>query len=84
MELTRNIWRTFKNKIDSSGIYSPITTDVNFNVNGVNIEENDKRTPLPYRTPEGYPAATTAKQQWRGPAPERTKYVFAVLRHGQG
>jgi cell surface protein SprA len=51
LELTRNIWRTFKNKIDSSGIYSPITTDVNFNVNGVNIEENDKRTPLPYRTP---------------------------------
>ena len=52
LELTRNIWRTFQsNKLDSTGIYSPITTTVDFNVNGVNIEENDKRTPLPYRTP---------------------------------
>ncbi|MEP7142399.1 MAG: cell surface protein SprA [Ferruginibacter sp.] len=51
LELTRNIWRNFPNKIDSSGIYSPITSTVDFNVNGVNIEENDKRSPLPYRTP---------------------------------
>ncbi|MCW3090403.1 MAG: hypothetical protein JWP81_1472 [Ferruginibacter sp.] len=51
LELTRNIWRTFPNKIDSSGFYSPIATNAEFNVNGVNIEENDKRTPLPYRTP---------------------------------
>ncbi|MEO6547553.1 MAG: cell surface protein SprA [Ferruginibacter sp.] len=51
LELTRNIWRTFPNKIDSSGIYSPISSNAEFNVNGVNIEENDKRTPLPYRTP---------------------------------
>ncbi|MEJ7586234.1 MAG: cell surface protein SprA [Ferruginibacter sp.] len=51
LELTRNIWRTFKNRIDSTGIYSPITTNADFNVNGVNIEENDRRTPLPYRTP---------------------------------
>ena len=52
LQLTRNIWRNFKYKIDSSGIYSPITTDVNFNVGAVNIEENDKRSPLPYRTPK--------------------------------
>ena len=51
LELTRNIWRRFPNKIDSSGIYSPVTTSGDFNINGVNIEENDKRTPLPYRTP---------------------------------
>jgi len=51
LELTRNIWRRFPNKIDSSGIYSPVTSSAEFNINGVNIEENDKRTPLPYRTP---------------------------------
>ena len=28
LELTRNIWRRFQNKIDSSGIYSPISTNV--------------------------------------------------------
>ncbi len=52
LELTRNIWRRFQNKIDSSGIYSPISTSVDFNVGAVNIEENDKRAPLPYRTPK--------------------------------
>ena len=50
LDLVRNTWRRFKYKIDSSGNYSPtVTTD--FNVGAVNIEENDKRTPLPYRTP---------------------------------
>jgi cell surface protein SprA len=52
LELTRNIWRKFPFQIDSTGRYNPIITDVNFNVNGVNIEENDKRSPLPYRTPK--------------------------------
>ncbi len=51
LQLTRNIWRRFQNKIDSSGIYSPVTSNVDFNVGAVNIEENDKRSPLPYRTP---------------------------------
>jgi cell surface protein SprA len=51
LELTRNMWRKFPNKIDSSGIYSPINTSASLNINGVNIEENDKRTPLAYRTP---------------------------------
>jgi cell surface protein SprA len=51
LELTRNIWRKFPFQIDSTGRYNPVVTDVNFNVNGVNIEENDKRSPLPYRTP---------------------------------
>lgn len=51
LELTRNIWRRFPNKIDSTGTYSPVNSTAEFNVNGVNIEENDKRTPLPYRTP---------------------------------
>lgn len=50
LDLVRNTWRKFQFKLDSTGNYSPeITTD--FNVGAVNIEENDKRTPLPYRTP---------------------------------
>lgn len=52
LELTRNIWRRFPFKIDESGNYVAVTTDVDFSVNGVNIEENDKRSPLPYRTPK--------------------------------
>jgi cell surface protein SprA len=52
LELTRNIWRKFPFVIDTTGRYNPTITDVNFNVNGVNIEENDKRSPLPYRTPK--------------------------------
>jgi cell surface protein SprA len=51
LELTRNIWRRFPFKIDETGRYVPNDTEVDFNVNGVNIEENDKRNPLPYRTP---------------------------------
>ncbi|MDQ6762557.1 MAG: cell surface protein SprA, partial [Bacteroidota bacterium] len=50
LDLVRNTWRKFQFKLDSTGNYSPeITSD--FNVGAVNIEENDKRTPLPYRTP---------------------------------
>ncbi len=52
LQLTRNIWRTFQFKIDTTGNYNPITTNADFDVNGVNIEENDKRDPLPYRTPK--------------------------------
>ena len=52
LQLTRNIWRNFQYKIDSTGIYAPLTTSVDFNVGAVNIEENDKRSPLPYRTPK--------------------------------
>ncbi|MFM2327669.1 MAG: cell surface protein SprA, partial [Bacteroidota bacterium] len=52
LQLTRNVWRTFKYKIDTSGIYAPLNTGaVNFTVGAVNIEENDKKEPLPYRTP---------------------------------
>ena len=51
LELTRNIWRKFQFTLDTTGNYSPITTVASLDVNGVNIEENDQRTPLPYRTP---------------------------------
>ncbi|MBA2563117.1 MAG: cell surface protein SprA, partial [Chitinophagaceae bacterium] len=50
LDLVRNVWRKFKYKIDSTGIYSP-DTPADFNVSAVNIEENDKRIPLPYATP---------------------------------
>ncbi len=52
LQLTRNVWRKFGYKIDASGVYSPVTTGgTSFSQGAVNIEENDKRTPLPYRTP---------------------------------
>jgi cell surface protein SprA len=50
LDLVRNIWRKFNYKIDSTGIYAPDPPS-EFNVGAVNIEENDKRIPLPYRTP---------------------------------
>ncbi len=52
LQLTRNVWRKFNYKIDTSGIYTQLPTGpTTFNQGAVNIEENDKRTPLPYRTP---------------------------------
>lgn len=51
LELSRNIWRRFQYQIDETGNFNPIVTNAEFNVNGMNIEENDKRIPLPYRTP---------------------------------
>lgn len=50
LALVRNTWRKFEYKIDTTGNYSPEVTN-DFNVGAVNIEENDKRSPLPYRTP---------------------------------
>ena len=50
LSLVRNTWRKFDYKLDTTGNYSP-ATDNDFNVGSVNIEENDKRTPLAYRTP---------------------------------
>ncbi|MEI8059017.1 MAG: cell surface protein SprA, partial [Ferruginibacter sp.] len=52
LQLARNVWRTFKYKIDTSGLYTQLNPGTaNFSVGAVNIEENDKRTPFPYRTP---------------------------------
>lgn len=50
LDLVRNTWRKFQYKLDSTGNYTNIVTD-DFGVGAVNIEENDKRFPLPYRTP---------------------------------
>ncbi len=53
LQLTRNIWRRFTFQIDSTGLYKQISNpNTTFNVGAVNIEENDKRSPLPYRTPK--------------------------------
>ncbi len=52
LQFTRNVWRKFQYKIDSTGLYTQITPGGTvFNQGAVNIEENDKRVPLPYRTP---------------------------------
>jgi cell surface protein SprA len=53
LQFTRNVWRKFTYKIDTTGIYTqlPPGSPTVFNQGAVNIEENDKRTPLPYRTP---------------------------------
>ena len=52
LQLTRNVWRKFQYKIDSTGLYTQVTPGATtFNQGAVNIEENDKRLPLPYRTP---------------------------------
>lgn len=50
LQLTRNIWRKFQYKIDSTNLYTA-TSSTPFNVEAVSIEENDQRNPLPYRTP---------------------------------
>ncbi len=50
LQLSRNVWRKFPYKVDATGLYSPQSSSP-LNVGAVNIEENDKRTPLPYRTP---------------------------------
>ncbi len=55
LELVRNQWRKFRNRIDTTGQYvslpSPDPTIVN--TLAVNIEENDQREPIPYRIPPG-------------------------------
>ncbi|HTL07731.1 MAG TPA: cell surface protein SprA, partial [Chitinophagaceae bacterium] len=54
-ELVRNQWRNFTFKIDTTGAYTnvPVNSGTEFNVLAVNIEENSKRTPVPYVTPPG-------------------------------
>jgi cell surface protein SprA len=52
LQLTRNTWRRFQYKIDTTGLTTQLNPGAtNFTVGAVNIEENDKRSPLPYRTP---------------------------------
>jgi cell surface protein SprA len=55
LELIRNQWRKFRNRIDSTGAYTnlPIPDFVAFNTLSVNVEENDQRQPIVYRIPPG-------------------------------
>ncbi|HEY0433531.1 MAG TPA: cell surface protein SprA, partial [Chitinophagaceae bacterium] len=55
LELIRNQWRKFEFNLDSTGNYAnlPANDPVSTNVLAVNVEENDAREPIPYRTPPG-------------------------------
>ena len=55
LELVRNNWRRFTYAFDTAGQYKPVDLSgpTTFNVSAVNIEENDKRDPIPYRIPPG-------------------------------
>lgn len=55
LELVRNQWRKFRNKIDNTGTFTnlPLPDPTQVNVLAVNIEENDQRDPVPYRIPPG-------------------------------
>ncbi|MFT3936381.1 MAG: cell surface protein SprA [Chitinophagaceae bacterium] len=54
-EMVRNQWRNFTFNVDTTGNYTtlPTPSSTEFNVLAVNIEENSKRTPVPYVTPPG-------------------------------
>ena len=55
LELIRNNWRRFTYDFDTTGQFKPINLNgaTTFNVSAVNIEENDRRVPIPYRIPPG-------------------------------
>lgn len=65
LQLTRNVWRKFDYKIDTTGMYTqlPSGSPVVFNQGAVNIEENDRRIPLPYRTPTEIQRVQTLSNQ---------------------
>ena len=55
LELVRNQWRKFTYDLDSTGLSPalPIPDPVKLDILAVNIEENDQRSPIPYRQPPG-------------------------------
>jgi cell surface protein SprA len=55
LELVRNQWRKFRNNIDTTGMFTTLSTPdpTTVNVLAVNIEENDQREPIPYKIPPG-------------------------------
>ncbi|HVK96290.1 MAG TPA: cell surface protein SprA, partial [Flavisolibacter sp.] len=55
LELVRNQWRKFDYEVDSSGQYKPLPQNdpTSVNILAVNVEENDRREPIPYRIPPG-------------------------------
>jgi cell surface protein SprA len=55
LDLVRNNWRQFAFELTRDGTYKTTAqnTFTTINTLAVNIEENDKRTPIPYRIPPG-------------------------------
>lgn len=55
LDLVRNNWRQFAFELTRNGTYVPTTTNTTTTLNtlAVNIEENDRRQPIPYRIPPG-------------------------------
>jgi len=55
LEFVRNQWRRFNYELDTVGQYRliPQNTLTTLNQLAVNVEENDSRDPVPYRTPPG-------------------------------
>lgn len=55
LDLVRNNWRQFAFELTRDGTYKSTAqnTFTKLNTLAVNIEENDKRTPIPYRIPPG-------------------------------
>lgn len=53
LELVRNQWRRFNYELDTTGQYKliPDNTLTTFNQLAVNVEENNSRSPIPYKTP---------------------------------
>ncbi len=55
LDMVRNNWRQFSFELSRNGTYTPTTSNTFTTINtlAVNIEENDRRTPIPYRIPPG-------------------------------
>ncbi len=54
LDLVKGEWRKYNNQLLTPGDYSPVDqSSTTFNVSAVNIEENGKRTPIPYVIPLG-------------------------------
>ena len=55
LELVRNQWRKLQYQVDTSGVAVPLPANdpTSVDVLAVNIEENDRRSPIPYRQPPG-------------------------------
>lgn len=55
LELVRNQWRKFTYEVDNTGTYTPLPANdpTSVGVLAVNVEENDRRYPIPYRIPPG-------------------------------
>jgi cell surface protein SprA len=55
LELIRNQWRKFTYETDTTGKFVPLPTNdpTKVDILAVNVEENDKREPIPYRQPPG-------------------------------